>query len=141
MRFNFQAATAILAFSATIAHATTFHNKDTAYTINVAKKDGSTTYVGPSSSIEINDGWAYIRVCQQQKAGDYFVCRPGEVTWPEWYGEVWWYLSGLTEGSAMSLPVLACPFLCGCLVWRLYLGDYILDPNDCPAGFQDLPGA
>ncbi|KAL3484340.1 hypothetical protein BJX62DRAFT_244027 [Aspergillus germanicus] len=131
MRFNFQASAAILAISATVAEATTFHNKDTAYTINVAKKDGSTTYVGPSSSIEINDGWAYIRVCQQQKAGDYFVCRPGEVTWPEWYGEVWWYLGGLTEASGTEIGES------GDCTW----GTMFFDPNDCPAGYQDLPAA
>ncbi|KAJ5377979.1 uncharacterized protein N7496_005388 [Penicillium cataractarum] len=101
MHFTFPASAGILALSATMVHATTFHNTDSAYTINVAKKDGSTSYVGPNSSIQISDGWAYIRVCQQQKAGDWFVCRPGEVTWPDWYGEVFWYLGGLTDASGM----------------------------------------
>lgn len=56
--------------------------------------------------IRISDGWAYIRVCQPQKAGDWFVCRPGEVAWPDWYGEVFWYLGGLTDASGIffSLP-------------------------------------
>ncbi|KAJ5965812.1 hypothetical protein N7481_012526 [Penicillium waksmanii] len=128
MHFTFPTTAGILALSATIAQATTFvcpyfilfltlrpwltiqtlsqHNKDTAYTINVAQKDGSTSYVGPSSSIEIPDGWAYIRVCQPQKAGDWFVCKPGEVTWADWYGEVFWYLGGLTDASGMFFFLL-----------------------------------
>ncbi|CAI7614073.1 unnamed protein product [Penicillium manginii] len=121
----------ILALTATFAHATTFHNKDTAYSVNVAKKDGSTSFVGPSSSIEIDDGWAYIRACQPQRAGDWFVCRPGELTWPEWYGDVYWYMGGLTDASGTEVADS------GDCTW----GTAFFDPNDCPAGYQSLPAA
>ncbi|KAF9883694.1 hypothetical protein FE257_003032 [Aspergillus nanangensis] len=95
-------AAATLSFLAGSAQATTFHNKDQAYTINIAHDDGSTSYVGPGSSVEVADGWAYLRACQQQKGGDYFYCPPGTLEWPSWYGDVYFYLGDLTEASGQS---------------------------------------
>ncbi|KAK2755544.1 hypothetical protein FQN54_006484 [Arachnomyces sp. PD_36] len=119
---------AILAFCASTTSATTFHNKDTAYYVNVEKTDGSTTYVEPNGSTEVGDGWAYIRACQLYGGGNAFYCPPGLLTWPSWYGEVFFYLGGLTDASGTEIASSGdCTF-----------GAMFFDPNECPAGYQNL---
>ncbi|KAL2860691.1 uncharacterized protein BJX67DRAFT_330053 [Aspergillus lucknowensis] len=99
MQLTLTTVAAILATCASTAHATTFHNNDQAYTISVEHSDGSSGFVGPGATTDISDGWAYIRACQQENAGGWFYCPPGVLTWPDWYGDVYWYMGGLTDAS------------------------------------------
>ncbi|KAJ6143063.1 hypothetical protein N7471_002516 [Penicillium samsonianum] len=102
MQINNTILTAIVACLAGTTAATTFHNNDAAYYVNVEHTDGSTTYVAPKSSVEVAGGWAYIRACQQGPGG-YFFCPPGLLQWPADYGDVYFYLGSLVDAAAPEL--------------------------------------
>ncbi|KAJ5465340.1 uncharacterized protein N7458_001026 [Penicillium daleae] len=104
-------------FNSTILAA--IHNTDTTYYVNVEHDDGSKTYVAPGSSVQVSNGWAYIRACQEA-GGTTFVYPPGLLQWPAYYGDVSGHPYGLYSGTCQ---------------W----GVDAYDPNDCPSGYQHLP--